>query len=65
MSTMTEYLKALDKVNGNWLAWDTLEGPDKNIGVQFRKTCDGGLRSRFTYVILAKEELQGRHVRCR
>jgi hypothetical protein len=61
-----DYLKALNKVNGNGLAWVTLKGPNKNIGVQFCETCDGGVRSRLSDVILAKEELQGQLcVRCR
>jgi hypothetical protein len=32
--------------------------PDKNIGIQLRKTRDGCVGSRFSKIILAKEELK-------
>jgi hypothetical protein len=56
---MINYLESLYEVNGNGLPRIAAKVPDKNIGVQLRKTRDCCISPRLSEIIIAKEELSG------
>jgi hypothetical protein len=58
ISYSTTYLEPFYELDGEGLSRVTPKVPDKNIGIQLRKTRDGCVGSRLSKIILAKEELK-------
>jgi hypothetical protein len=59
ISYVINYLETFHEVDGNGLPRVAPKVPDENIGVQLRKTRDCSIGSRFSEIIIAKEELNG------
>jgi hypothetical protein len=57
ISYSTTYLESLYEVDGDGLSRVAPKVPDKNIGIQLRKTSNGCVASRLSKIILAKEKL--------